>query len=222
MAFLYVNGSFPSHVIDHRDTDGTNNRWDNLRPATNSQNGAMTVRSGLRDIDTIRNFVASQSFATLIDMPFAIILLVALYFLHPVYLLIVLVGGAMLIGLAVINNRLTARITGESIGQSMRAHNFAEDGLRNADVLEGMGMSSTFVDRWRKQWIAALRTSSRASDRDARLSATSRSIPASAACRPKRLTRPATAIGAWSLRLALSHSTLTAWNLSARGARRVG
>ena len=58
--------------------------------ATNSQNGAMTVRSGLRDIDTIRNFVASQSFATLIDMPFAIILLVALYFLHPVYLLIVL------------------------------------------------------------------------------------------------------------------------------------
>jgi len=48
--------------------------------------------------------------------------------------------------------------------------------LRNADVLEGMGMSSAFVDRWRKQWIAALRTGSRASDRDARLSAASKAI----------------------------------------------
>jgi PrtD family type I secretion system ABC transporter len=144
--------------------------------ATNSQTGAMTVRSGLRDIDTIRNFVASQGFATLIDMPFALILLVALYFLHPYYLLIVLGGGGILVGLAMLNNRMTGRITVESIGQSMRAHNFAEDGLRNADVLEGMGMSSAFVDRWRKQWIAALRTGSRASDRDARLSAASKAI----------------------------------------------
>jgi ATP-binding cassette, subfamily C, type I secretion system permease/ATPase len=144
--------------------------------ATNSQNGGMTVRSGLRDIDTVRNFVASPSFATLIDMPFAVVLLVALYFLHPYYLLIVLGGGAILVALAMINNRATGKMTAESIGQAMRAHNFADDGLHNADVLEGMGMSSTFVDRWRKQWISSLRLNSRASDRDARLSATSKSI----------------------------------------------
>ena len=42
--------------------------------AINSQTGGMSARTGLRDIETIRNFVASQSFATLIDMPFAIIL----------------------------------------------------------------------------------------------------------------------------------------------------
>jgi PrtD family type I secretion system ABC transporter len=144
--------------------------------ATNSQTGGMSVRSGLRDIDTIRNFVASQSFATLIDMPFAAILFVALYFLHPLYLLIVVIGGGILILLATISNRLTGRTTVESIGLSMRAHNFAEDGLRNADVLEGMGMSSTFVDRWRKQWIAALRLNAKASDRDARLSAASKAV----------------------------------------------
>lgn len=144
--------------------------------AINSQTGGMAVRSGLRDIDTVRNFVASQSFATLIDMPFALVLLVALWFLHWIYLLIVLAGGAILIGLSAINNRVTSKVTSESIGQAMRAHNFAEDGLRNADVLEGMGMSSTFVDRWRKQWIESLRTASRGSDRDARLSATSKAV----------------------------------------------
>jgi PrtD family type I secretion system ABC transporter len=144
--------------------------------ATNSQAGGMAARSGLRDIETIRNFVSSQSFATLIDMPFASILLVVLYFLHPFYLIIVLGGGAILIVLSMINNQLTTRINVESIGQAMRANNFAEDGLRNADVLEGMGMSSTFVDRWRKQWIAGLRTASLASDRDAQLSAASKAV----------------------------------------------
>jgi PrtD family type I secretion system ABC transporter len=144
--------------------------------ATSSRNGAQGPRSGLRDIDTIRNFVASPNFATLVDMPFASILLVVLYFLHPLYLLIVLAGGAILIALAVINNRLTGPATAESIGQYMRAHAFAEDGIRNADVLEGMGMSSTFVEQWRKRWLGALRTSLAASDRDARLSAASRTV----------------------------------------------
>ncbi|HEX3484427.1 MAG TPA: ATP-binding cassette domain-containing protein, partial [Micropepsaceae bacterium] len=37
-------------------------------------------------------------------------------------------------------------------------------------------MSSTFVDRWRKQWVGALRTTSRASDREARISATSKAV----------------------------------------------
>jgi PrtD family type I secretion system ABC transporter len=144
--------------------------------ATNSQSGGMSVRSGLRDIDTVRGFVASQSFATLIDMPFASILLVALWFLHPFYLLIVLGGGAILVALAMISNHLTSKVTVDSIGLSMRAHNFAEDGLRNSDVLEGMGMSSTFVERWRKQWLASMRLSSKAADRDARLSATSKAV----------------------------------------------
>ena len=35
-----VTGSWPKNLIDHKDTDGTNNQWTNLREATYSQNGA--------------------------------------------------------------------------------------------------------------------------------------------------------------------------------------
>jgi len=40
VAWFLMTGEQPPAVIDHRDLDGRNNRWDNLRAATISQNTA--------------------------------------------------------------------------------------------------------------------------------------------------------------------------------------
>lgn len=37
LAFLYMTGSIPT-VVDHRDQNKLNNRWENLRPAAGSKN----------------------------------------------------------------------------------------------------------------------------------------------------------------------------------------
>ena len=144
--------------------------------ASASQTGGATLRSGLRDVETIRSFVASPGLAALMDAPFIVVYLLVLVLLDPVFLVIVLVGGGILVAIALANQRMTNPGVTRSIQLSMRAQSFADDGLRNADVLEGMGMSALFVERWRKSWLEGLVVGSEASDRDSRLSSLSRGV----------------------------------------------
>jgi hypothetical protein len=50
LAFLYMLGRWPEGEVDHKDRDITNNRWDNLREATGSQNCCNRVYQ--RDLPT--------------------------------------------------------------------------------------------------------------------------------------------------------------------------
>jgi PrtD family type I secretion system ABC transporter len=124
-----------------------------------SRNTASALaRQGLRDVDTLRGFIGSPGLAALFDAPF------------------LLVGGAILAAITSVDQLLTSRTLGKSINLSIRANNFADDGIRNADVLEGIGMSATFVGRWRDIWVESLRAGLASSDKDTLLTGLSKGV----------------------------------------------
>jgi hypothetical protein len=45
LAYLYMTGHWPERDIDHKDRNRANNKWNNLRNASRSQNGINSMRS---------------------------------------------------------------------------------------------------------------------------------------------------------------------------------
>lgn len=53
VAWIYMTGDYPQHMIDHVDLDKTNNKWENLREATHAQNncnGRPRAKSGVKGV----------------------------------------------------------------------------------------------------------------------------------------------------------------------------
>ena len=44
LAVLYMTGKWPKHLVDHRNNNKRDDKWNNLRPATRSQNNSNAVR----------------------------------------------------------------------------------------------------------------------------------------------------------------------------------
>jgi hypothetical protein len=66
LAWFYVHGVWPEDEIDHIDVDGTNNRFDNLRPSTSGQNKTNTrVRidntTGFKGVSARRGSIGFQA-----------------------------------------------------------------------------------------------------------------------------------------------------------------
>lgn len=56
LAFLYMTGSFPEHLVDHIDRNRSHDAWSNLRPCTQQQNMANTAaRSGIKGVSWDRD-----------------------------------------------------------------------------------------------------------------------------------------------------------------------
>ncbi|MCP5155358.1 MAG: type I secretion system permease/ATPase [Ectothiorhodospiraceae bacterium] len=135
---------------------------------------AVIGAQGLRDLASVRNYLSGPAVFALFDAPFVPVFLAVVFFVHPL-LGWVSVGGALaLFALALTNELATRRPAAEANAQSARALNEADAAVRNADVIEALGMMSTLQARWRATSEQFLGHHAVASDRASAIGAAAR------------------------------------------------
>lgn len=102
----------------------------------------------MRDLDQVRNFMAGSGPTALVDLPWMLFFIAFLFFLHPWLGVTVLVGGAILIVLTLMTERMTKEWSGKLNGLAQARAMAADTSRRHADVIQVMGMQSRMRDRW--------------------------------------------------------------------------
>lgn len=103
----------------------------------------------LREFDNLRQTIAGQGgILALFDIPWTPIYLVAAFMIHPALAGLVMVGGALLIGLSIVNDR-TARSAATTNHQAMtRAYGNLDALLSKSEVIRVMGMQKRLESRF--------------------------------------------------------------------------
>lgn len=97
-----------------------------------------------------------------------------IFLFHPLLGWLSIAGAAVLFAMALINELSTRNLLMLSGGASIKSLRVAESAVRNADVIEAMGMMPNIVRRWRQENSAMLALQAKASQRSGIITATSR------------------------------------------------
>ena len=109
---------------------------------------ASNPAQALSDLSNLRQFLGGNGLFAFFDAPWTPIYLLVISLLHPVLGLVSLIGGLLLVGLTVINERVTRTPLAEANTASIASNNFADNQLRNAEAIEAMGMLNNLRRRW--------------------------------------------------------------------------
>jgi PrtD family type I secretion system ABC transporter len=119
----------------------------------------------IRDLDTMRVFLTGPGLLSFFDAPWTPFFILVIFVFHPLLGFIALTGAVLLFCLALLNELITRSPQRSSAAISIEADEFVESSLRNAEVIQGMGMLPGLLRRWHKKHKTALGFQAIASDR---------------------------------------------------------
>lgn len=128
----------------------------------------------IRDAEIIRDSLASGTVAVVCDLPWTPLFVILCFFLHPVLGSIAAAGAIVLFGLAVLTEILTKKGVDQFSRLSNDASTFAAAALRNGEVVRGLGMGDTILERWSGQQSAAVAANAASAELTAALVAMSK------------------------------------------------
>ncbi|MBI5275329.1 MAG: type I secretion system permease/ATPase [Burkholderiales bacterium] len=102
----------------------------------------------MSDFRTIREFFSSVAVSSVMEAPVAFIFLVLVFSIHPLLGTVALVGAAIQVFIGWMNERSTHPPLTQANRSAYAAQLYADGTLRNAQVVEAMGMQKDIHARW--------------------------------------------------------------------------
>jgi len=104
----------------------------------------------LSDLTNLRQFLTGNALFAFFDAPWFPFYLIVIFIFEPWLGLFALFGTAVLITLAYVNEKVSSKPLTEANAMAIFANNLATNNLRNAEVIESMGMLPNLMSRWLK------------------------------------------------------------------------
>ena len=104
----------------------------------------------LSDLTNLRQFLTGNALFAFFDAPWFPIYLIVIFFFQPSLGFFALGGTVILVVLAYVNERVTHKSLSEANTMAISAGTLATNNLRNAEVIESMGMLPNLISRWFK------------------------------------------------------------------------
>lgn len=126
----------------------------------------------MRDLDALRQVVSSTAMHALFDAPWAPIYLAIIFLIHPLLGTLSLACAGALLLLALLNEYVTKRALTVGNEAAARSHVALEASLRNAEVIQALGMLGNLRRRWLADRGPTLALQATAGDRSAWITGT--------------------------------------------------
>lgn len=138
--------------------------------------GLNATAQPLSDLNGLRQFLTGNGLFAFFDVPWIPIYLAVMFMFHPWYGWMGIVSAVLLGALAFANEKLTHAPLQAANREQMAATALTHKSLRNAEVVESMGMLASLRQHWSTRTHKILALQSLASDRAATMTSVSRTF----------------------------------------------
>src|SRR5471032_387583 len=104
----------------------------------------------LQDLTNLRQFLTGNALFAFFDAPWFPVYLIVIFVFEPTLGLFALCGTAVLVVLAYVNERVSHKPLADASAMAIASNALATNNLRNAEVIESMGMLPNLMARWFK------------------------------------------------------------------------
>jgi PrtD family type I secretion system ABC transporter len=129
-----------------------------------------------RDLDNVRDFLTGPGLIALCDAPWVPLFLAVVFLFHPMLGMVAAAGALTIFILALANEFATRKPLTEAANAGSSANAFVATGLRNAEAVAAMGMTSDVRGRWASKHAEVIGHQAKANDRASGILAASKGV----------------------------------------------